>query len=1020
MPTILSFLFLFACLIYLFWGTYVIKLNPQSKINKMFLCICILLSIWTFGFSMAISVKEPNISLMWYRFAAIGWSFIFSINLHFSLLLTGKKEYLGKKSILLLIYIPALITVIAFSISTTLTRLQYNIHITDFGWSNNLTNNICRLFFHSYYISFSIVSFMLINKWMTKLKDKEIKRQASILVLSMMICFILGTLTDVILSTYGLRSFPQITPLFMLFPAWAIYHSARYYDLTEHKIKEEDEIIVTEKEQESIFYNLAIAYCVGGIIAFLAEYMSRRGDLQFALIKAGFIISVGMSIYIAQKIKNEYVKDLLTITILLISIPVISIQFLSHSTITVWALPIIIIISSLLFSKKTLLISVTIVAIISQRLVWMLRPESLVKIGKYDYIARIGMFITAYFIGSYVNKIYVSKIKENTYQIQFQKMNSDTSYDFITINKENFNDKINLMLERMGKFFKVDRTYLFIIDYEKGLVKYSNEWCNKGISPKKYGSGDIPIEEFAWWINEFKDKETIYIEDIDYMTNEMMGNFEDLIRKNIKSFISVPVVGEGKIQGIIGMDSVKTRKKWTDENIKLLNIMGNLVAGGLLQIKLDKEIEYMAYYDFLTNLPNRFLFEHKVSDAIKRAKKNDENIGVMFIDLDNFKSINDTMGHSSGDYILKEVAKTFEKNLRQEDTVARFAGDEFIFLFSDINDINDIKKLAKNTMDTFLTPFTINDQEVFITGSGGIAIYPQDGTNAEALIKNADTAMHRAKSLGKNQYSVCTFEMKDEVIKNMRLSNDLYRAIERDELVVYYQPQVDLNTGKISGFEALVRWMHPKLGMLPPSVFIPLAEKNNLINDIGEWVLRTASRQNKIWQEKGYGHLSMAVNLSAVQFINPNLASNVEDILAETGLDPKYLELEITESIAIRGTNNAIGTLNELRRSGISIAIDDFGTEYSSLSRLKSLPIDRLKIDMQFIQGIDHDEKDQAITMVIINLAKNLGLNVLAEGVETEPQLTFLYKKMCDYVQGYYYYKPMPADQIEDILKSLN
>lgn len=392
----------------------------------------------------------------------------------------------------------------------------------------------------------------------------------------------------------------------------------------------------------------------------------------------------------------------------------------------------------------------------------------------------------------------------------------------------------------------------------------------------------------------------------------------------------------------------------------------------------------------------------------------------MFIDLDNFKSINDTMGHSSGDYILKEVAKTFEKNLRQEDTVARFAGDEFIFLFSDINDINDIKKLAKNTMDTFLTPFTINDQEVFITGSGGIAIYPQDGTNAEALIKNADTAMHRAKSLGKNQYSVCTFEMKDEVIKNMRLSNDLYRAIERDELVVYYQPQVDLNTGKISGFEALVRWMHPKLGMLPPSVFIPLAEKNNLINDIGEWVLRTASRQNKIWQEKGYGHLSMAVNLSAVQFINPNLASNVEDILAETGLDPKYLELEITESIAIRGTNNAIGTLNELRRSGISIAIDDFGTEYSSLSRLKSLPIDRLKIDMQFIQGIDHDEKDQAITMVIINLAKNLGLNVLAEGVETEPQLTFLYKKMCDYVQGYYYYKPMPADQIEDILKSLN
>ena len=647
MSTVLSFFFFFACLTYLFWGIYVIKLNPKSKINKMFLCICILLSIWTFGFSVAVSVREPNISLLWYRFAAIGWSFIFSIGLHFVLLLTGRKEYLGKKSILLLIYIPALITAIVFSISTTLTRLQYNIHITDFGWSNNLTDNIYLLFFHSYYISFSIVSFMLINKWMTRLKDKDIKRQASILMLSMMISFILGTLTDVILSIYDLRTFPQIAPLFMLFPAWAIYHSARYYDLTEHKIKEEDEIIVTEKEQESIFYNLAISYCIGGIIAFMAEYISGRGDLNFALIKGGFIISVGISIYLAQKINNDYIKDFFTIVILLLSIPVISIQFLNHSTITVWALPIIIIISSLLFSKKTLLISVTIVAVISQRLVWMLRPEALVKIGKYDYIARIGMFITAYFIGAYVNKIYVAKIKENTYQIEFQKMNSDTSFEFITINKENFDEKINLMLERMGRFFKVDRTYLFIIDYDKGIVKYSNEWCNKGIKSKIQDTGDIPIEEFSWWINEFKEREIVYIEDVDHMSHEMMGKFENIIRKNIKSFISVPVVGEGKIQGIIGMDSVLATKKWTTENIKLLNIMGNLVAGGLLQIKLDKEIEYMAYYDFLTNLPNRFLFKQKVTDAIKRAQKNDKNIGVMFIDLDNFKSINDTIDRKS-------------------------------------------------------------------------------------------------------------------------------------------------------------------------------------------------------------------------------------------------------------------------------------------------------------------------------------------------------------------------------------
>ncbi len=265
---------------------------------------------------------------------------------------------------------------------------------------------------------------------------------------------------------------------------------------------------------------------------------------------------------------------------------------------------------------------------------------------------------------------------------------------------------------------------------------------------------------------------------------------------------------------------------------------------------------------------------------------------------------------------------------------------------------------------------------------------------------------------------MCTEDMKNEVKRNITISNHLYRALERDELMLHYQPQIRLHTNKIIGLEALLRWNHPEMGMIPPNVFIPLAEKNGLINSIGEWVLKSACKQNKKWQDMGLPKLRMAVNLSIIQFNNPHMVSSIDRILKETGLSPEYLELEITESIAIKETTDTVSILNNLKELGVTISIDDFGTEYSSLNRLKMLPIDRIKIDMQFVQGIESSEKDQAITKIIINLAKSLGLEVLAEGVETKPQLEFLNQKMCDDVQGYYFYKPMPSENIADLLKN--
>ena len=623
-------------------------------------------------------------------------------------------------------------------------------------------------------------------------------------------------------------------------------------------------------------------------------------------------------------------------------------------------------------------------------------------------------------MGSDNNKNYTDKIKEKDYQIEFQKMILDIAFEFMSLNQENYNDKVDNLLEKVGEFFCVDRTYIFALNHKNKTMTYSNEWCSPGINPEVCTIEEMPLEVFPWWLGQLDKHKLVYIADVNLMPAEAKEEQIQLHRQDVKSLISVPIMLDGKIQAFIGIDSVRTIKKWSGENIELLHTMANILSRGMTQIKSDKKIKFMAFYDELTKLPNQFLFEDRVIEAIKSAKRTGKYISVVCIDLDNFKYVNDTIGRNGGDLLLKHIAKSLVGIIRKTDTVSRFTGDQFLILLNHLSDIKDVNKIMEKIMEIFLEPVIVNGYELLVTASAGIAIYPVDGQDSETLVKNADIAMDNAKSKGKNQYALCTNDMKAEMQTSIEISNDLYGALDRNELVVYYQPQIDLLTGEITGVEALLRWLHPTRGIIPPGVFIPIAEKNSLIYGIGEWVLRQSCIQNKKWQDMGLPKINMSVNLSSLQIINPTIVENIQMIIEETGLEPKYVELEITEGISISNTDHVLNFLNKLKSTGVSIAIDDFGTEYSSLSRLKWLPVDRIKIDMQFVQGIETDEKDRAIIEVIINLAKSLGLNVLAEGVETKEQLEFLKQKKCDHVQGYYYYKPMPANEIEKILLDLS
>lgn len=432
----------------------------------------------------------------------------------------------------------------------------------------------------------------------------------------------------------------------------------------------------------------------------------------------------------------------------------------------------------------------------------------------------------------------------------------------------------------------------------------------------------------------------------------------------------------------------------------------------------EEKIRYLAYHDSLTELPNRLLFTERLTQALSRAKKQQKLAGVLFIDLNRFKMINDTLGHSTGDRLLQAVAARLKKCVRASDTVARLGGDEFTVLLPDLNKVEDCIRISQKIVNRFQKPLKVGRREFHITPSIGIASFPKDGNDAETLLKNADAAMYKAKAQGQHNFLLYTPSMNERAMAKMELENGLYHALERKELTVYYQPQVQVTTGQIIGGEVLVRWNHPQLGQLQPKEFIPLAEETGLIIPIGEEMLYNACLQNVSWQQSGYVPIKISFNLSACQFRQGDLVAKIGKILKDTGMAPEYLELEITESTAMHDMEHTVGIIRELKEMGIHISIDDFGTGYASFNYLKMFPaIDTLKIDSSFVWDIDNSENAaKALVATMIVLARNLNMKVVAEGVENEDQLEFLMKQGCDCFQGALFSMPVCPEDFERLI----
>ncbi|SFH66863.1 diguanylate cyclase (GGDEF) domain-containing protein [Tindallia magadiensis] len=1008
---------LFLAALYMIFGTYTVTLSPKGRLNQLFLVVCSLLSLWSFSYALAFSAPNEQTAYFWFRIGVFGWALVYSVLLHFFLELTEHKEWLNKKWVMVVLYLPALINIGLFGIFSPWAHGYYDLIYSKYGWINVSEPGTADLFFHSYYLLFSLMGIWILWKWKKTKQNPDARKTVMVIIFSFGITILIGTLIDVLFSRYYGYEIPQLGTVFALLMTVAFFYAVKKHGLMMNRpkssITEEGEIL-SEKRRVQFYNMMGAAFIIGSLLNY-GDYLFKGEPFLPVNLFSGILFLFGIAILLLPHIGlANHRKDIAMMTLVTCSIPLMMLYYLhSSSSNIIWPAPLIFMMISAVFTKKMMLVMITISALISQLYFWMKVPSHLVMVNTGDHISRLTIYLLGAVVALYVNRVYSQRLKENEEKTRMQRMIAELSLDFVSVNPENLDERVNRLLEKAGIFFQVDRCYLFCFSEDGCTVTYTHEWCAEGIEPAIQQVGTLPVSYVPWWINQLEKNRSVYIPDTRKMPPEAQAEKEILEMQQIKSLLSLPVSSHGKTTGFLGFDSVKEHKEWERGHQEALQILANLISDALIKVKAVKEISQMAYYDSLTGLCNRRMFKQRLTEAISMARRSRKKIGILFLDLDAFKAVNDTMGHDKGDQLLKKIAKRISERVREHDTVCRFGGDEFLIMFPQIDHATQVMQAAEKIINDLKQPVVLEGHPFFVTASGGISVYPFDGKDADTLIKNADLSMYTSKEQGKNQIHFCTPEMKEKINERAELIQDLHHALERKEFVLHYQPQVSVATKEIVGLEALIRWQHPTKGLIAPGQFIPLAEQTGLIKPIGRWVIETACFQSKHWQKMGVGKMFISVNLSVEQLRKDNMVEVVKKTLEKTKLDPSLLELEITETTAIKEPEYIVKTLHDLKELGVAISIDDFGTEYSSLSRLRELPIDRIKMAMQFVHAVTKGPKDEAIAVGVINLAKSIGLKVIAEGVEIEEQLAFLADRICDEAQGHYLYQPMSAEEIE-------
>lgn len=999
-------------------GIYTVKVINKVDLRRVIVIMCSALAIWSMGLAVTAAAANEKIAMIGYLIAPLGWAPMSALLVHFALTITGKKKVLKKWWLYIVLYGPAVLMIVAFTILPFLGYYTDSFVLTYYGWVPIVEFDIWDLIFRIYYIAYTLLSLIILLETRRKTKDRDLKVKISWITISILITYTIGAIAEIHLVNIN-HLIPRHGTIFSLIFVGTIACLVNKFPVKSPTglIGNQD----TYKEsqgQSNVYKILGYGFLIGSVLNIVNQKLLFYKDMPYTYEFSLFMIVSAILILLTDKLKIKDInKEVLVSIICSVIIPVITLTYIDTASISVWAFVFILLILCVIFNYKILIHSMLVTSTMTQVLCMAVLPRTVVEVTEFFYLIRIFFVALSGFTVIYVNYIYFTRVKENKSFNEKEAIISEITRSFISAKRWDRDEMLYEILKKAGSFVGSERSCVVLFNRRTMKVDYCCEWLEEGITSRLEEFGSVDESIIRSMIRVFDKEQSIEIGDTRKLPTSMLEFKSNLEKEDIKGVINLPIKEKGKTIGIMGFSSSKPLAEWRHNSTEFMYIMANLTSDILHKIKVDEKNEILAYYDQLTHLPTRTIFNTRLEEAIDNAREKGNMVAVVFVDIDSFKSINDTLGHNTGDIFLAEVARILSRNVRDEDTVSRFGGDEFVIILNNISTTDKVIQIMNRLIEAVRKPINIKEREYFVTVSAGVALYPQDGEDYETLTKHADTAMYFAKELGKNRYLLCSEDMKVREEERVELTNKLHRAIEKDQLTLHYQPQVDLETMKIVGLEALLRWSLPGKGMISSEIFIPLAERTGLINSIGEWVLEKACIQGKKWNDMGCRALRIGVNISVYQINNPDFLIKVKDILIRTGLPPTSLELEITENSVGSSAEEAIDMLSILRSLGVTISIDDFGTEYSSLNRLKVLPIDRIKMDMQFVQGIDGTEKDKALTKGIINLAKAMDLRIIAEGVETKSQLDFLMEEGCDEVQGYYFYKPMPSEEVGDVLR---
>lgn len=1001
-------------------GVYLLYVNIDAVLNRLAFLCCVSLSCWCLGAGLSLIASSYSDSIIWRRFAAIGVTTFFSFFLHYIILLTAPNKFRNKSLLHYALYLPSMLFVYMFALSNYSAHGLYSIKWTSIGWLSNKGLSIWVHLYDLYVFIFMLIGLTSAYLWRKKNNNSTQRKQANLILLSYLITFFISIAAELVEKfPFNISSYlHEIAPFIVVIPILNVFYLVRRQDFMK-KNTDDEVMIFIHQFRTKITHYLSRAFFIGALLNIAAHYLqNQKSGMKRVVFFSCILIFFGLSIQIIQRIPIKKIyRQIAVSTLLTITIPVVILHFIGTVSITIWAYPFILIIATLLFHDTAVITMLSASTLITLAFVWIKVPHQLVNINTTDYTVRMGLMVIAIYLVYYINSVYQFRLRQLSDKISSQELVAKISSIIINMDYNESDKQMNEVLRTLCKYLNADRAHICnfaiadILDTSTYYYYQSEPSSIPGIP-----LNSLEIINCEWWKKQVQEKGTIQIPCVQKLPKDATAEKQFLEKQLVKSILAVPLISHEKKIGFLRIDWVTSQKNWDEELVKVVKIIGNIIGEANIKVHTQSRIHQMAYYDQLTKIPNRQLFGERITQEINVARQNSRSLCIVFLDLDSFKTVNDTIGHDYGDKLLILVAEKLKSCLRKTDVVSRFGGDEFLIMLNNVTEKSDIEVIIAKIMKQFDEPVYIDGQEFYITASAGISVFPADGTDKETLIKNADIAMYRAKSNGKNQYVFCSVEMKEELQETMRLTNHLYHALAKQEIKIAYQPQIDLASGQMIAVEALARWVHPEFGFVSPAVFIPIAEHTGLINDIGEWILRETCKQVKLWQQQGLPAIRVAVNVSVNQLLKPNFIQQVLSILHETELDSQYLELEITENIAMQESDFFIGVLSELKSIGVTLAIDDFGIEYSSLNRIKMLPVDRIKIDMHFIQGILISDKDKVIVDVIIKLAKDLNLKVIAEGVEQEEQLNYLKEKHCDEAQGYYFYKPLSREDMENLL----